>query len=117
MKSDFGSISSEKEVDKNTVDTYWYNGNKQYSRLAITGGLLQRVLTPLYLYVGAGYGYKNVVWQTVEDIWVKNKKISYSGLEAEVGGIYRINNLAISLGMQTNSFKMFEGCLGIGIMF
>ena len=62
-------------------------------------------------------GYKNVAWQTVEDIWVKNKKISYSGLEAEVGGIYRINNLAISLGMQTNSFKMFEGCLGIGIMF
>ena len=117
MKSDFGSISSEEEVDKNTVDTYWYNGNKQYSRLAITGGLLQRVLTPLYLYVGAGYGYKNVAWQTVEDIWVKNKKISYSGLEAEVGGIYRINNLAISLGMQTNSFKMFEGCLGIGIMF
>ena len=117
VKSDFGSISSEKEVDKNTVDTYWYNGNKQYSRLAITGGLLQRVLTPLYLYVGAGYGYKNVAWQTVEDIWVKNKKISYSGLEAEVGGIYRINNLAISLGMQTNSFKMFEGCLGIGIMF
>ena len=104
MKSDFGSISSEEEVDKNTVDTYWYNGNKQYSRLAITGGLLQRVLTPLYLYVGAGYGYKNVAWQTVEDIWVKNKKISYSGLEAEVGGIYRINNLAISLGMQTNKF-------------
>ena len=25
MKSDFGSISSEEEVDKNTVDTYWYN--------------------------------------------------------------------------------------------
>lgn len=117
VKSDFGSISAEKEVDKDNVNSYWYTGNEEYSRLAITAGLLQRVLTPLYLYVGAGYGYKNVAWETVEHVWLKNKKISYSGVEAEVGGIYRINNLALSLGVQTNSFKMFEGCLGIGIMF
>lgn len=119
VKSDFGSISAEKEkeVDKDNVNSYWYTGEEEYSRLAITGGLLQRVLAPLYLYVGAGYGYKNVAWETVEHVWLKNKKISYSGVEAEVGGIYRINNLAVSLGVQTNSFKMFEGCLGIGIMF
>ena len=62
-------------------------------------------------------GIKNVAWETVESVWLKNKEISYLGIEAEVGGIYRVNNLAVSLGIQTNSFKMFEGCLGIGIMF
>lgn len=117
VKSDFGSISAKEAVDKDKVDSYWYTGEEQHSRLAVTAGLLQRIATPLYLYAGAGYGYKNVAWETVESVWMKNKKISYSGVEAEVGGIYRFNNLAVSLGVQTNSFKLFEGCLGIGIMF
>ena len=39
------------------------------------------------------------------------------GIEAELGGIYRIKNVAISAGVQTNSFKYWESTLGVGIMF
>ena len=48
---------------------------------------------------------------------MKNMDKSYTGVEAEIGLIYRLNNFALSLGGQTNSFKVFEGSFGIGIMF
>lgn len=117
IKSNFGKISSDGELNKEDIDNYWYTGGTQYSRLAATAGLLQRLWPNGYLYVGAGYGYRNVAWETLDHVYLENIDKSYEGVEAEVGMIFRFNNLAVSLGGQTNSFKMFEGCIGLGIMF
>lgn len=117
IKSDFGKISGGEKLEEGAINDYWYSGSTQYSRLAATAGLLQRLWTSGYLYVGAGYGYRNVAWETVDHLWIKNMDKSYTGVEAEVGLIYRLNNFALSLGGQTNSFKVFEGSFGIGIMF
>lgn len=95
----------------------WFTGHKESSRLAITGGLLQRIASPLYLYAGAGYGSRIMGWEMPDDQMAECKDYSYEGVEAEVGCILRIKNIALSAGVQTNSFKYWEATAGIGIMF
>lgn len=122
VKSDFGKVSSDYDV---TNDGYisgsetlpWYSGDTKKSRFAVTGGILQRFAIPLYGYAGVGYGSRNYAWGTTDGKWAKNLDHSYSGVEAEIGFIYRLGDIAASAGVQTNSFKYFEACVGFGIMF
>jgi opacity protein-like surface antigen len=97
--------------------TLWFTGEKVTSRMAVTGGLLCRLSHPLYLYVGGGYGYKKLAWETAEGTWAENTDKTYTGPEAELGFILRAKNFAISAGAQSNNFKYVEATVGIGIMF
>lgn len=95
----------------------WFSGNTASSRLAITGGALFRVAMPLYVYAGAGFGYKKLAWETMDERWIENTDETVSGIEAEAGLIFRAKNFAVSAGVQSNSFKYMEATVGIGIMF
>lgn len=97
--------------------TRWYTGRTEKSRMAVTGGIVQRLWKPIYLYAGAGYGTRVQVWETVSGTWGKNKDHSYEGVEAEIGGIVAFKHFVFSLGVQTNSFEYLEGNLGIGVIF
>ena len=93
-----------------------YSGTEK-SRLSVTGGIVQRLWKPFYLYAGVGYGTRTLVWETVGGKWGKNKDHSLEGVEAEIGGILSAGPMVFSLGLQTNSFKYLEGNLGIGVIF
>jgi opacity protein-like surface antigen len=95
----------------------WFTGEKTTSRLAVTAGLLYRLSLPVYLYAGAGYGYKKLAWETAEGAWAENTDKTYTGAEAELGLILRSKNFAVSAGVQSNSFKYVEATIGVGIMF
>jgi hypothetical protein len=95
----------------------WFTGEKTTSRLAVTGGLMYRIALPLYAYLGAGYGYKKLAWETVDGAWAENSDKTYTGVEAELGLIFRAKNFALSAGVQSNSFSYMEATLGVGIMF
>ena len=98
-------------------EVQWYTGKTEKSRLSVTGGILQRLWKPFYLYAGVGYGTRTLVWETVGGKWGKNKDHSLEGVEAEIGGILSAGPMVFSLGLQTNSFKYLEGNLGIGVIF
>ena len=98
-------------------EVQWYTGKTEKSRLSVTGGIVQRLWTPFYLYAGVGYGTRTLVWETVGGKWGKNKDHSLEGVEAEIGGILSAGPMVFSLGLQTNSFKYLEGNLGIGVIF
>ena len=123
VKYNFQSLDNNYECNDQGViagtDNYnsWFTGENKIARFAVTAGLLQRLWKPAYLYVGAGYGYKRLGWELDSGEWAENTDKTYKGIEAEVGGIYRIKNFALSAGVQTNSFKYWEATLGIGIMF
>ena len=87
------------------------------ARLSITGGYLCRIAKPLYAYVGAGYGNRALVWQTVEGEPVKNIDHSASGVAAEIGAIGRLGSFALTAGCQTVNFKYLELSVGIGFFF
>lgn len=125
-KYDFKSLTTEGECT-NDASGNWYTGATDKNRFAVTVGAMYHAAIPLYIYAGGGYGHKNTAWEVYDQfnlkgdgqgtVWQKNTDESVSGFEAELGVIYRINNLAISLGVQTNSFKYAEATVGIGIMF
>ena len=98
-------------------EVQWYTGKTEKSRLSVTGGIVQRLWKPFYLYAGVGYGTRTLVWETVGGKWGKNKDHSLEGVEAEIGGILSAGPMVFSLGLQPNSFKYLEGNLGIGVIF
>lgn len=98
-------------------EVQWYTGKTEKSRLSVTGGIVQRLWKPFYLYAGVGYGTRTLVWETVGGKWGKNKDHSLEGVEAEIGGILSAGPMVFSLGLQTNSFKYLEENLGIGVIF
>ena len=98
-------------------EVQWYTGKTEKSRLSVTGGIVQRLWKPFYLYAGVGYGTRTLVWETVGGKWGKNKDHSLEGVEAEIGGILSAGPMVFSLGLQTNSFKYLDGNLGIGVIF
>ena len=124
FRSDFGSASAEYECDDTgaltaggTGTPYYVEGATEKARLSITGGYLCRIAKPLYAYVGAGYGNRALVWQTVEGEPVKNIDHSASGVAAEIGAIGRLGSFALSLGCQIVNFKYMELGVGIGFFF
>ena len=98
-------------------EVQWYTGKTEKSRLSVTGGIVQRLWKPFYLYAGVGYGTRTLVWETVGGKWGKNKDHSLEGVEAEIGGILSAGPMVFSLGLQTKSFKYLEANLGIGVIF
>lgn len=110
------SCNSEGIVEGDTTPSF-YTGGTRTSRLALTGGLIQRLARPFYLYVGGGWGYKKLGWELSDGQWAKNTDKSYQGYEAELGGVFRIKNVALMAGVQSNGFKYWEGSVGVGIMF
>lgn len=112
---------------KGETDYYVVDKTVKRSRLGITGGVLYRPLGFLYLYAGAGYGYRRLIWhaetfdysdgQRTGDLWAVNTQNSADGVEAELGGIFRYKKLAVSLGMNTVGFSFFEVNGAVGFFF
>lgn len=106
---------------------YILDGEAKRSRLGITGGVLFRPAGWLYLYGGAGYGYRRLLWhanlmdyqseQQVGDLWAVNEDSSAEGVEAELGGIFRYKRLAVSLGVTTVDFSFVEVNGAVGLFF
>lgn len=96
------------------------------SRLGITGGALYRTSSWLYLYAGAGYGFRRLMWhaQTLDkedepsgEIWAVNNDHSAEGVELEAGGILRYKRWGLSVGMNLIDFRFVEVNGGIGFFF
>lgn len=122
FRGDFGSSSSDLECDDTGMlptgeIPYYKEGVSNKARLSITGGYLYRFFRPLYGYVGAGYGYRTLTWETVDGESVKNTDHSTSGVAAEIGLIGKFKSFALSVGCQTINFKYMEMSAGIGIFF
>ncbi len=108
-------------------DYYTVSNQSRRSRLGITAGVLYRASRPVYLYTGAGYGYRRLMWQAktysysddsyTGDIWGVNPNHSAEGVEVEAGGIVRYKRLALSAGVNTIGFSFFEANAAIGLFF
>ena len=123
IRTDFGSATTELQCDDTgaLISTgkfpYYKDGVSHKARFSFTGGYLFRVVSHFYGYVGAGYGYRTLAWETVEGEWVKNIDHSASGIAAEIGLIGKFKGCALSLGVHTINFKYMELSAGIGFFF
>lgn len=133
-KTDFSFVDAPYTCNTSGVFDYEKAGNyyvvgkeSQRSRLGITAGALYRPWPFLYLYAGAGYGFRRLIWhaQTFDyitdklsgELWAVNTRYSAEGVEAELGLIYRYKRLGISVGINAVAFSFFEVNGAAGIFF
>ena len=102
-----------------------YSGEKEYTKLTTTVGYVGRLGAPVYLYFGAGYGYRGLFYETVNKDWVEiqGNHCVYHGGVAEFGLMGNIYGFALSLGFSVicdlNNFGNYypEAKVGIGYCF
>lgn len=105
----------------------WFSGESQKSRLAITAGYMRQIFDMkdgnmgLYVFAGGGYGSRILAWEMYQSEnaydYARVEPYSFTGYEVELGALYRLGPVAISVGVQTNQFKYYEANVGIGVMF
>ncbi len=98
-------------------EVQWYTGKTEKSRLSVTGGIVQRLWKPFYLYAGVGYGTRTLVWETVGGKWGKNKDHSLEGVEAEIGGILSAGPMVFSLGLQRTALNIWREIWELELFF
>lgn len=121
-KYSFSSLSTDASAnDAGVIDgtssRAWFTGDDKSGRFSVTAGALYRVILPLYLYAGVGYGNKTLAWEMADGRWAKASEHSNKGFESEIGAIYRFGNYAVSAGIENTSFKYWEANIGVAIMF
>ena len=97
----------------------FYSGAKKSTYLSASLGAIVRLHIPLYLYAGAGYGYRGVFYELTSGEWAscKTETASQHGLHWEAGLLCNIKGFALSGGVSSATnfdANFFEAKIGIG---
>ena len=69
------------------------------------------------LYTGIGYGFRRVLWETTNGIWIEYDPNSLKGFSWDIGLMGSIHGFTLKMGMNTIGFQYAEWEMGIGWMF
>ena len=116
LKSNF-NFNGQNAGSVNSGDYLFFSGYEEKGRLAITGGALWRISSPLTVHGGLGYGNRWVDWGSLSGKIYKVSDLSYSGVEVEAGIIYSYQKILCSIGLSTTAFEFMETNIGLGIKF
>lgn len=103
----------------------FYSGNTSSSHLAIHGGFMMNVLekvsknkfNTLGVYIGGGYGKRELLAETTDGEWIKYAPTSHNGFAGNVGLFGSIAGVTLNVGVSTINFKYVDLEVGIGFMF
>lgn len=103
----------------------FYTGNTSTTHYAVNAGFMMNVLekitknkfNTLGFYVGAGYGKRELQWETTDGLWVKYAPTSHTGFSGNVGLFGSFYGVTLNVGLNTINFKYVEVEAGIGYMF
>lgn len=129
FRSNFNFMASTKLVcdadGKINGEMPFYTGEKQLSHLVINVGFMMNFLewsaknkfNTFGMYIGGGYGKRELQWEMVGGNWVKYGPTSISGLSGGVGLFGSISGATLSVGMNTINFQYVDVVVGVGFMF
>ena len=118
FQSDFSSPTHSYDCcqDGTTDEGYiWTSGESRVSKLSITAGGTSQCKGWLYIYAGAGYGRRILLWQDRAGAWAKVSDASMSGLAADAGMLMRFGRFAVYAGISTIAFRYLDASVGFGI--
>lgn len=130
-------------IESNTVygqpgSYFVFNSEKTNNRLSATFGITKKLTNTAFLFFGAGYGQRELLWGVDEYLnsnntflksgWGNNRSGYYVGPEAEAGLLLKLAFFNISLGVNAivyntesyssfNQKPYFDYQLGVGINF
>ena len=112
-------------VDYDQPGYYNFTGSNGYAAFSALVGVNLQPANNIFLYMGVGYGKEDYMMKIDEfsyegDVnigssYVKYDQYSNSGVEIDLGVIYRIKMLMLSGGATMINFKTFGWTAGIGI--
>ena len=71
----------------------------------------------LGVYVGGGYGKRELLAETTDGAWIKYAPTSHSGFAGNVGLFGSVAGVTLNVGVSTINFKYMDLEVGIGYMF
>lgn len=92
-------------------------GDSKVSRLSLVGGVTYVVMPDLIAYLGGGYGYRRLLYETCDGAYLKEHDNTVEGYEVDFGVIANFNNFLVKLGCNTIKFKSAELRAGLGWRF
>jgi len=96
----------------------FYSGKRAYNRLSATVGGMARMVIPLYIYAGAGYGYRTETWELMNKQWVQtasslgHSAVVDTGLMGQIGNFTLLAGYTLFIGQQNRLYH--EAKVGIG---
>jgi len=104
---------------------YNFTGSNGYAAFSALAGVNLQPVNNLFLYMGVGYGKEDYLMKidefsyegdvNIESSYVTYDQYSNSGVEIDLGVMYRIKMLMLSGGATMINFKTFGWTAGIGI--
>lgn len=106
----------------------FYSGKRQSSHfvanagavvdfIEVGGGSKRNRFNTFGLYAGLGYGWRRMLWETVDGDWVEYLPNSATGVSTNIGIIGSVYGLTLKAGINTIKFKYLDVEVGIGWMF
>ena len=118
---------NEKVKDYEGEGYYIFDNQEIVSCYILSAGLIFQSGRNFFIYTGAGYGSKSLIWhineftypndQPAGDSYVKNTGYSYSGFEVDAGMIIRIGKVLVSCGATNLNFTRTDITFGLGYSF
>lgn len=95
----------------------YYSEKVSKFRFSLMGGALYKVHPSTAFYLGAGYGYRAVLWETTDKEWIRNSERTFNGINFEAGMYFNVRHFIITGGVSTVNFKLLEMKIGLGWAF
>ena len=103
----------------------FYTGNISTTHYMLNAGFIMNFLewttrnkfNTFGLYVGGGYGRRELQWETTDGLWIKHAPTSYNGFGGNMGLFGSLYGVTLSAGVSTINFEYMEVEIGIGFMF
>lgn len=114
-------------IDYNQPGYYNFTGSNGYAAFSALVGINYQPAKNFFLYLGAGYGKEDYLMKIDEfnyggDVNIGNSYVRYdqysiSGVEIDLGIMYRIKKFMLSGGVTLINFNRFGWTAGVGISF
>lgn len=103
----------------------FYTGNISTTHYMFNAGFIMNFLewttrnkfNTFGIYLGGGYGRRELQWETTDGLWVKYDPTSYNGFGGNAGLFGSMYGVTLSAGVSTINFEYMEVEIGIGFMF
>lgn len=104
----------ERALHSDLANYYFLNGEHKKKFVSVSGGMLFRLGCPLHLMVGAGFGKREVMYQTYNEEWIADDSTYVRGVSLDLGGLLFIKGFSLHLGMSSIKFKYNGVEIGVG---
>ena len=103
----------------------FYTGNISTTHYMFNAGFIMNFLewttrnkfNTFGIYLGGGYGRRELQWETTDGLWVKYDPTSYNGFGGNAGLFGSMYGVTLSAGVSTINFEYMEVEISIGFMF